>query len=70
MQYPNVPNVTEELRRDDWLVKVTFNMPISWTTGELMVVMRRRIAAANSKKVPTWWNIPVLAILRFVLVCL
>jgi len=66
MQYPNVPNVTEELRRDDWLVKVTFNMPISWTTGELIVVMRRRIAAANSKKVPTWWNIPVLAILRLV----
>jgi hypothetical protein len=39
-------------------------MAISPTTGAEMVVMRRRIAEANSRKVPRWWNIPVLAILK------
>jgi len=32
-------------------------------TGDEMVVMRRRIAAANRRNVPIWWKKPVLAIL-------
>ena len=62
-QWPNVPKVTDEWRISDLLVSVTFNMAMSLMTGAEMVVMRRRMAAANSKNVPTWWKIPVLAIL-------
>lgn len=37
--------------------------------GAEMVVMTRRTDAARSRNVPTWWKIPVLAILRFVFAC-
>jgi len=32
-------------------------------TGADMVVMRKRMAAAKRRNVPTWWRIPVAAIL-------
>jgi len=53
MQWPKVPNVTEELRRSVLLVSVTFRMAMSFTTGAEIVVMRSRIAATKSRKVPT-----------------
>jgi hypothetical protein len=37
-------------------------MAKSLITGAVIVVMRRRTAAANMKKVPTWWTGVVLAI--------
>jgi hypothetical protein len=43
-------------------------MAKSGTTGAVMVVMRRRTAAAKRRKVPTWWNIPVFAILTVLVV--
>ena len=52
-QWPNVPKVTDELRISDLLVSITFKIPMSVMTGAEMVVMRRRMAAANSRKVPT-----------------
>jgi hypothetical protein len=55
------------LRREVWLVRVTFNSEILLMTGELMVVMRSRMEAANKRKVPTWWKIPVLAILELLI---
>jgi hypothetical protein len=65
-----VPKVTEELRRAERLVSVTFIIEISLMTGAEIVTIKRRMAAANSRNVPTWWKIPVLAILtlmRYVL---
>jgi hypothetical protein len=53
-QCPKVPKLIEEWRILELLVNVTFRMPISLMTGAEMVVMRRRIDAAKSKKVPTW----------------
>ena len=61
-QWPKVPNVTEELRKADLLVSVTFRMPMSPMTGDEMVVIRIRIADTKSRKVPTWWKMPVFAI--------
>ena len=49
-------------------MRVTFKMAKSLTTGAVMVVMRRRTAAAKRRKVPTWWNIPVFAILTVLIV--
>ena len=63
-QWPNVPKVTDELRISVLLVSMTFKIAISPITGAEMVVMRRRTAEANSRKVPKWWKIPVLAILK------
>lgn len=54
MQWPNVPKVTEEE-----LVNLTLRTEMLLMTGEEMVVMRRRMVAANKKNVPTWWKIPV-----------
>jgi hypothetical protein len=62
-QWPKVPNVTEELRMSLLLVRVTFKMAISWMTGAEIVVIKRRIAEAKSRKVPVWWTKPVLCIL-------
>lgn len=65
-----MPKVTEELRRDDRLVSVTFSIEISLMTGAEIVTIKRRMAAANRRNVPTWWKIPVLAIstlMRYVL---
>jgi hypothetical protein len=62
-QWPNVPNVTEELRMSVLLVRVTFKMAISLMTGAEIVVIKRRIAEAKRRKVPKWWTIPVLCIL-------
>jgi len=53
MQWPKVPNVTEELRMSVLLVSITFKIAMSPTTGAEMVVMRIRIADTNSRKVPT-----------------
>ncbi len=53
MQWPKVPNVTEELRISVLLVSMTFKMAMSPITGAEMVVTRSRIAAAKSRKVPT-----------------
>jgi hypothetical protein len=36
------------------LVSVTFNIAKSLTTGAVIVVIRRRTAAANRQKVPIW----------------
>jgi hypothetical protein len=58
-----VPKVTEELRISVLLVSITFKIAMSPMTGAEIVVMSRRMAEANSRKVPTWWKIPVLAIL-------
>jgi hypothetical protein len=52
MQCPKVPKVTEEWRMSDLLVSVTFRMAISPTTGAEIVVIRSRIAATKSRKVP------------------
>ena len=49
-------------------MRVTFKMAKSLTTGAVMVVMRRRTAAPKRRKVPTWWNIPVSAILTVLIV--
>jgi len=57
-----VPNVTDEWRISEEFVRVTFRIAMSWMTGAEMVVMRRRIEAAKRRKVPTWWNMPVRAI--------
>lgn len=60
---PKVPKETAELRILLALVRWTFSMLKSLTTGAVMVVMRRSMDAAKSKNVPTWWKSPVLAIL-------
>lgn len=67
-QWPNVPKVTDELRISLLLVSITFKIAISPMTGAEIVVIRRSIADANSRKVPTWWKIPVLAILKTLMV--
>ncbi len=46
--------MTEELRMVVKLVSITFKIGISLMTGAEIVVMRRRIAAAKRRKVPTW----------------
>jgi hypothetical protein len=46
--------VTEELRASVLFVSVTFKIAISLTTGAEIVVIRRRTAEANSRKVPKW----------------
>lgn len=56
--------MTEELPEVVVLVRVTFSMAISPTTGAVMVVTIKRPAAASKRKVPTWWKKPVRAILR------
>jgi len=38
-----------------------------FTTGDVIVVIRRRIEAVNKRNVPMWWKMPVFAILLFVL---
>lgn len=57
-----MPRETAEWRSTVELVRVTFSMLMSFITGALMVVMRRRMAEAKSRKVPTWWKSPVFAI--------
>jgi hypothetical protein len=52
MQYPKLPNVTEEWRIVDELVNVTLRIAMSWMTGAEMVVIRRRMEAANIKITP------------------
>lgn len=59
-----MPKVTDELRISDRLVRVTFRREMSFTTGAEIVVINKRMALANSKKVPKWWKMPVLAILE------
>lgn len=58
-QYPNVPKETEErcseVRFESW----TLMMDISFTTGDVIVVTRRRAVATRRRNVPTWWKIPV-----------
>lgn len=39
-----------------WFVRSTFSIAISLTTGALMVVTRRRIAAAKMKRTPNQWS--------------
>jgi hypothetical protein len=46
--------MTEELRMVVKLVSITFKMGRSPTTGAVMVVTRRRIAATKMRNVPTW----------------
>lgn len=53
MQWPNVPNVTLELRMSVLLVSVTLRMAMSPMTGAEMVVTRRRMAAMKRKMTPT-----------------
>lgn len=64
-QCPKVPKVTLECRMSLLLVSITFMIGISWMTGAEMVVINSKIAAAKRRKVPTWWKIPVLAIVMF-----
>jgi hypothetical protein len=54
MQCPKVPKLTEELRMSVKLVSITFRIGRSVMTGAVMVVTRRRMAAAKRRKVPTW----------------
>jgi hypothetical protein len=54
MQWPKVPKVTDEWRMSELLVSITFKIAISCTTGAEMVVIRRRMLAANRRKVPVW----------------
>lgn len=63
IQYPKVPNETS-----DPLARLTFRIGMLLMIGAEIVVMTRRTDAARSKKVPTWWKIPVLAIVTFVVV--
>lgn len=44
------------------MASFTFRIPMSLMTGEEIVVMRSRMAAAKRRKVPTWWKRPVTAI--------
>jgi len=62
-QYPKVPKLTVLSPVLSW----TFKRAMSFTTGEVMVVMRRRMEATNKRNVPMWWKMPVFAILMFVL---
>ena len=54
MQYPNEPKLTTELWPLVEFVSLTSMTPMLLTTGEEMVVMRRRIVAANKRNVPIW----------------
>lgn len=45
--------MTEELRMSVKLVSITFKIERSLMTGAVMVVTKRRIAAAKRRKVPT-----------------
>jgi hypothetical protein len=47
----------------DELLSVTFRSEISLITGEVMVVMSRRMEEAKRRNVPKWWKMPVFAIL-------
>jgi hypothetical protein len=57
-----VPKVTDECRIALEFVSVTFSIAKSLTTGAVMVVIRRRTAAAKMRNVPTWWTGVVWAI--------
>jgi hypothetical protein len=35
-------------------------------TGAVIVVIKRRMADAKSRKVPKWWKMPVFAIVKIV----
>jgi hypothetical protein len=52
MQCPKAPNVTEELRMSVKFVSMTLRMAMSPTTGDEMVVTRRRMDAMKMKATP------------------
>lgn len=61
MQYPKVPNETS-----DPLARFTFRIGMLLMIGAEIVVITKSTEAARRRKVPTWWKIPVLAILKLV----
>src|SRR5271168_4042483 len=57
MQWPKLPNVTEELRISVLLVSITLRMAISPMIGEEIVVIKRRMAAMNKRATPTLFTL-------------
>lgn len=58
---PKVPNDTSLQCSEVALLRLTFNRPMSLTTGAEIVVMMSSTAAASKKNVPIWWKNPVTA---------
>lgn len=67
-QYPKVPNETEERCEEVRFESCTRMMDMSFTTGDVIVVTRSSAVATRSKKVPTWWKIPVRPAIAIVIV--
>lgn len=58
-QYPKVPKEMAERDEDVRFSSSTRMIEMSFTTGAVMVVTRKRAVATKRKKVPRWWKKPV-----------